>query len=476
MKRISVICLIAIMITSSIGLSACGEAIKERNKPVGNLVGVIYTESESKDTRILVYDDQGNEIDTTKYKMASVGRFGFGSVQCRKGVMYEIANGYASAKNAGIVMCYDLSTGRIDEIKFGRSGMTDLKVTDKYLYVLSNINNNTFIDRYCFDTKEIKTFTLEGGVSTEFTVSENDKVYYIDLDYSLFSVDIDQKVNKEICKLESPSDYMFANDDNVYLSMSYGTSEMLVVNGVNGKTRSIDLNISESGMPYYQDGYLYVSSADPTQFSDSQEIVKLDLKDEKVVDKWDFNHGIMKYALIKDMLYTVDWDNNMLRIYDVSKKTASKPFLKCEVDMTDKKGDCFLSGMGIAKCGSDEMDKRIVPIEEPSKPDNEVSDTIEESKSDTEEIDSIEYDPAMSSIPGYPIIAFWDEETNRDNKVKLKCSQGEFIKWDRKTGKTHGLGKTHTYRPDEDIYWSPLVDQSFKDSTTIIATSIKGGR
>ena len=52
----------------------------------------------------------------------------------------------------------------------------------------------------------------------------------------------------------------------------------------------------------------------------------------------------------------------------------------------------------------------------------------------------------MSSMPGFPIIVFWDEPENYEDEVKLTCSQGELIKWNQKTGKTKDLGKTHAYK------------------------------
>jgi hypothetical protein len=42
-------------------------------------------------------------------------------------------------------------------------------------------------------------------------------------------------------------------------------------------------------------------------------------------------------------------------------------------------------------------------------------------------LESLEYDPAMSSMPGFPIIVFWDKPENYEDEVKLMSSQGELI-------------------------------------------------
>lgn len=121
-------------------------------------------------------------------------------------------------------------------------------------------------------------------------------------------------------------------------------------------------------------------------------------------------------------------------------------------------------------CGASKADDKSDVVETAS--DQAASESAVEETA-TEGLESLEYDPAMSSMPGFPIIVFWDEPENYEDEVKLTCSQGELIKWNQKTGKTKDLGKTHAYKKDEDIYWSPMEGQSIKDSTTIIATRHK---
>ncbi len=123
-------------------------------------------------------------------------------------------------------------------------------------------------------------------------------------------------------------------------------------------------------------------------------------------------------------------------------------------------------------CGASEKNNDIKPEVVDATSDQAVSESAVEETA-TEGLESLEYDPAMSSMPGFPIIVFWDEPENYEDEVKLTCSQGELIKWNQKTGKTKDLGKTHAYKKDEDIYWSPMEGQSIKDSTTIIATRHK---
>ncbi len=115
----------------------------------------------------------------------------------------------------------------------------------------------------------------------------------------------------------------------------------------------------------------------------------------------------------------------------------------------------------ISGCGQGEMAIKEAPHEK-----SEVG--------EIEGIESMEYDPAISSTPGFPIIVFWNED-NIGREVKLTCSQGELLNWNMKSGKTRNLGKTHDYKKDEDIYWSPLAGESMEDSTIISATSIEDG-
>lgn len=316
----------------------------EKSKLIGNCIGVVYTKTQKADTRIFVYDESGKKVTQKNYSMAMVGRFGFGIPQYRKGKMYEIAVGNDYKKNAGIVMCYDFYKNTVEEIEFDRINLVDLQVTEKNIYVISNISGTTYIDCYNLMNRKIETFMWKKGMVTDFAVSENDEIYFATPDGEVYSVNMKENKTSYICSIGKDIAYMYAIRQKLYFSLSNAQKGMLVVNPKNGKKHWLELDIHPVGQPFFNEGFLYVASNDPAGILSSTEIVKIKLENEKVTDRWKFDSDIHYFAVSGNVLYTLSWLEQKVRIYDMENSTL---LLKKEIDVSVDDKDYKLSSMGI---------------------------------------------------------------------------------------------------------------------------------
>ncbi|MDE7432695.1 MAG: hypothetical protein K2N34_12390 [Lachnospiraceae bacterium] len=81
------------------------------------------------------------------------------------------------------------------------------------------------------------------------------------------------------------------------------------------------------------------------------------------------------------------------------------------------------------------------------------------------------YSPLMSSIPGYPLTVsssnVTDDETSSAT-VKVTVDGGELLRWDIQTGKITPLGTEGSFRLGDNIFWSPLSDETVCKSAVIM--------
>lgn len=80
------------------------------------------------------------------------------------------------------------------------------------------------------------------------------------------------------------------------------------------------------------------------------------------------------------------------------------------------------------------------------------------------------YSPLMSSVPGYPLTVsssnVLDDET-LSATVKVTVDGGELLRWDIQTGKITPLGTEGSFHLGDNIFWSPLSDETVCKSAVI---------
>ena len=79
------------------------------------------------------------------------------------------------------------------------------------------------------------------------------------------------------------------------------------------------------------------------------------------------------------------------------------------------------------------------------------------------------YNPALSSVPGYPITISY-KDTNDDcsnEKINIEVDGGDLVTWDISTGIVNNIGKSGEFDLGDSIYWSALENDRTCSSATI---------
>jgi len=74
------------------------------------------------------------------------------------------------------------------------------------------------------------------------------------------------------------------------------------------------------------------------------------------------------------------------------------------------------------------------------------------------EIELGTYDPLTSTIPGYPVMISNSKSSEDDTEFSITTSEGQLLQWNQETGEVEELGKSGTFKENENIFWSPLSD------------------
>ena len=69
------------------------------------------------------------------------------------------------------------------------------------------------------------------------------------------------------------------------------------------------------------------------------------------------------------------------------------------------------------------------------------------------------YHPTMSSVPGLPLIAAFEEKEGKKYKLQWKVSAGLLLLWDKRTGKIENL-ENPAFTDNEMVYWSSVRGNS----------------
>lgn len=81
------------------------------------------------------------------------------------------------------------------------------------------------------------------------------------------------------------------------------------------------------------------------------------------------------------------------------------------------------------------------------------------------------YHPTMSSVPGLPFNAAFEEKEGKKYKLQWQVSAGELLLWNKKTGKIKNLGKSAA-TDNEIVYWSPLSEKALTNSDVDINVKV----
>lgn len=254
-------------------------------------------------TQVIFLDSDMNYVGEKTYDYGEVGGCGFNPTFENDKKVYDISLAYGYDKDPSKILEMDTEDGSCVSYDFDRVNITDLVVTDSYVYAVSNLNMITYIDRCPINgTKDdIETIEIK-DVTCCWLYNVGDKVYAADLDTmgNFYLCDFDkgeaplyeelssQLAYEPLWSVEYGNDlimagahklYFFSTDTGVLrdVRMPEGTNEI--------KSLCLDGDI------------LYVSRAEFHEENTDTVIYKYDLKTEKVIDTYEIPTALMQFEV-----------------------------------------------------------------------------------------------------------------------------------------------------------------------------------
>ena len=308
-----------------LSICSCAKDETSNNKNILDArYGIVQTSLQQNKTCLDIYDSNCKLLKSQNYNVCGVGRFGYGSPQSLNGVLYEIAVGNDYKKDLGLVIGFDLRTGKIKKYHFNRTNLVDLQIIDKYIYTISNINGKTYIDRYCFESQEIDSFCWNKELMTDFAVTETGNVFFVNPKGTIYFLEFDDKKTIQIGQLEQdvePS-HLHAVNDKLYISLF--SNEIMVVDARSRNITMLDLGL-ECGGQISDDGeYRDMASSNPVESLEDGRIVKVNMDTNEIVNKWNFDCDIYYFIIGKEDVTILSNNNNELRRYLLQKGKLGK--------------------------------------------------------------------------------------------------------------------------------------------------------
>jgi len=311
-------------------------------------IGTLVTTTTQDGTYIAGYDENLQKLYNKKWKYGQVGSCGFYSPHVVNGIDYEIALGFGYDKDFGTVLGIDAIKNKITEYHFDRTNLTNLYVNTKYIYVISNINYATYLDRYCFKDKKIDSIKIKGIMVLDFAVSEQEDIYFFDddADNNLYSINFkDKKLKKRIDftnVINGNIGFLHISNHKLYATYS---SNLLVIDLLNYKYSNIELQCDYAGHIVQDGQYLYISDSDPVDSHRNEGgIIKFDTVNQKVVKNWKVDHGIFQIAVAGEYIYILDGANLKIHQYQCN---GHNLVLKREISVEEKNKYYYLSGFWV---------------------------------------------------------------------------------------------------------------------------------
>ncbi|MBQ1393470.1 MAG: hypothetical protein IIY81_08040 [Lachnospiraceae bacterium] len=338
------ICFVIILCFS---LTACEKGTKDSQ--VSYQYGLISSYEQDATSKVLYLDKQANIVGKKKLKISNIGAGSYGYPIIKDGYVYERSQGQGFDKKNCAIISMNLSNGEVKKYKFpGLVGISAFAVTDTYIYVVTNLNYKTYLERYCFENDTIEKYVIEDVIATDMCVCQ-EKVYLFDevsgdgKSYKVYCADITSQSTRLVADISS----YYNEGDGFGFQVGYGKNiyfthndEILKLNVETGKVKSIPLDCKEAFGAYIADGKLYVSSCDIFDIDSPADILIVDLSTDTVTQSYHLETSVMQFYVSKDHLSVLGSDNT-LYIYEITNEGECK--LQYKNNLEEKGYDFIMS-------------------------------------------------------------------------------------------------------------------------------------
>ncbi len=339
------------ILLASTNLCACAGSIKAEPLPAAFSYGVISSYDQDAFSKLLCFDKELNILEERKLKISNVGKYNFNYPIIRNNHAYDISLGQGFNKDNCAIMDLDLETGEMKTYPFSdRVNITDFQITEEYIYAISNLNGQTYIDRYSFKEKSMLSYIVN-MTGIDMGLSGEDLYLFVgDVDaddtetYKMYQIDIPKKKTEEVFDFTSyykkydGFGSSTAYQDAIYIPHGY---EILKFTKKDKKVKEIPLDYLNAYGAYSRDSILYVACTEVYDEESESEIVVLDMDTDKIIQEYHFEHPIEQFWVDGDKLVILG-HNYVLYSYSIQKDGTCKMEYKNDLG---EQGYDFLSAL-----------------------------------------------------------------------------------------------------------------------------------
>lgn len=334
------------MLLTSANLCACAGNIKAEQFPEGFSCGVISSYEQDAFSKLLCFDKELNLLSERKLKISNVGEYWFHSPIVRDNHVYDISLGQGINKDNCAIMSLDLETGEMKTYPFpDRVNITDFEITENYIYAISNLNGQTYIDRYCLENGSMTSYIVD-MIGTDMCLSEEDLFLIVDdtETYKMYQIDIEGKKAEEVFDFTSyykkyeGFGIRTAYQDAIYIPHGH---EILKYTKKDKMVKEIPLTYLNAYGAYQKGSTLYISCSELHDKESESDIVVLDMDTDKILEEYHFEHPIEQFWVEDDKLVILGL-NYVLYTYSIQKDGTCKMENKNDLG---KQGYDFLSAL-----------------------------------------------------------------------------------------------------------------------------------
>lgn len=317
MKKIIPILLISLLL-----LSAC--ASQGKYNPA-YMLGIIETTGSKNKSEISYYDVNMSKVNTMSFPYGSMEYYGFTEPIIHDGHLFMFPLGLYTKKDLGILLDLDLESGKTEKVKFNRVNITSAVITDEAYYVVSNLNQVSYIDRYDRKTSEITTISVENKLVMYIKEHEGNLVGIgllnkdTEAEVSLLEFDFQNNKYNELmdispwCKGKESPVHFASYGGKLYLSLG---QKLLIYSKENSALEEIELPNPFAEQILIHEDTFYILHADIVGASVNSTVTILNPKNMKMVS-YDLQRKAWQIELKENLLYALDLENSVIAQYQM---------------------------------------------------------------------------------------------------------------------------------------------------------------
>ena len=327
--------------------------MEEKNKKIFNICmkilkyGVLVTTIQDDVTEVHYLDNDLQVLDRVEYPYGAMGGNGYRYPVQSKHKIYELSTGKGYDKDQCHLLELDKNTRKIVDCKLeDRVNPTDLVVSDQKAYVISNLNQNTYIDCYTLGNFMRETCELSCSIALDLCLWEDQVFAFVaDVDsYKMVRVDFESGQCEEVfdlseyCLGDNEPSFFATYNENIYLPCN---SILLELSMKDRQIHEIDLPCDGVFGAYQDNEMLYLAFGDQFTPYGPSGIFGFNLSTGEFTSDVVFDHGILQF-IADDKEYVILGLDNTVYHYEHYGLDQCKLLNSVELDIKD---ESYVSGI-----------------------------------------------------------------------------------------------------------------------------------